>query len=461
MIAALHRLWDGPEPSSGSPRAWYAQPRCRHLLLLGLLSLLLCNAALSIFFKVTDFEWHLREGQRFWSESPFDPRFLPYPLPRILLDGLFVPLGGFLARALAYLLALGLLAGALTAWQGLAAAAQGSRGRDGAGGGALDPALGFAATAFALLVLHPYLARDLNDCGPHITTMTLAVLALVALMRERPLLAGLCLATAAVWAATPLLFLPYLLLKRQWRAATAMLACMALWLLLPALVIGWPIMLDAYGIWLHKLALAFAADDLTTLPYEPARHQSQALRMVFARYLMSFGPEHSIHLDNNLLGHPLFLQFIELPARTAKTIYGIVLLLSGAAFAWRFRRPLRPAAGLAAQPWILPEWALVLLLMPLLAPTAWLHHFTVVLPAAVLVARHALLEGRALAAWRKAALAFIVVVLLLLQRDVVQRELSILVLSYKFDAFAVLLLAALTLTLPQMRNSVDRRLART
>lgn len=457
MTATLRSLWGRAGPSSpGEPLL--ARLAVRRALFAALVLLLACNAALSIFFKETDFEWHLREGLRFWNEGPYDPRFLPYPLPRIMLDGLFLPLGFPLARAVAYLCALGLLAVALATWERLA--------REEGAVPPLSPALRFSAVALALLVLHPYLARDLNDCGPHITTLTLCVLALAALLRRRPLLAGLLLATAAVWAATPLLFLPYLLLKRQGRAAAAMAGGIALWCLLPALAIGWQATLAYHQEWLGRLLATLSEQDLTALPYEPARHQSQALRMVFARFTTHFGPDHPIHLDNDLRDHPLFVQFLDLPMVTAKAAYGALLVALGAAFAWRFRRPLRTAEEEAgSRAWLLPEWALVLLLMPLLGPTAWLHHFAVALPAALLVAHHAVGEGRSLAAWRRWSLGFIAVVLLLLQRDVVQRELSILVLSYKFDAFAMILLLVLTLALPAMRgqagakegrNGVDR-----
>lgn len=465
MTDALRRLWHAAEGEGAlHRRTWLVRG-----LLLSLAALLVSNAVLSVFFKTTDFEWHLREGLRFWTQEPYNPRFLPYPLPRIMLDGLFLPLGFPLARAAAYVVAVALLVLSLIVWHRLTLR---SLPEAGAGLGRYstrNPAFAFVATGLALLVLHPYLARDLNDCGPHITTMTLAVLALAALLQGRAIVAGLLLATAAVWAATPLLFLPYLLLKRQWLAAAAMAAGIVLWCLSPALVVGWQAGVDYYLEWLGRLAASLSEQDLTALPYEPPRHQSQALRMIFARYATHFGPDHPIHIDNNLLGHPLFVQFLDLPARTAKAAYGLLLLLLGAFFAWRFRRPLRRSRGgdgqqdasLAAQPWILPEWALVLLLMPLLAPTAWLHHFAVALPAALLVSAHALAAGRSLALWRKLALGYIVVVLLLLQRDVVQRELSILVLSYKVDGFAMILLAVLTASLPAMRGravyGVDRR----
>lgn len=428
------RWWPKVRGADGAA-PWYGRPRSLRFLLLALLALLLVNAVLSIGFKVTDFEWHLERGWEFLTQRPYQVRYLTYPLPRLMLDAVVAPLPPHWARAVTYPLAVTLLVWTTLAWARLAA-------------GPDDPPWQRWLPALAaLFVLHPYLARDLNDCGPQIMTLAAATAALLALLRGRPIWAGFWLATAFVWKATPLLFLPYLLLKRQWLAAASMLVCSAVWLLLPVLFVGWDAAWQSYELWLRKTLWIAQQPDLTLLGYEAPRHQNQALRMVVARYLTTLGSAHPINAGEDLSANPLYLQFGDLAPATAAQIYQVLLFGLGLVFAWRFRRPWPSARSTGDATSAAREWAAVLLVMTLIGPSAWLHHFAIALAAGILVARD-LLAPRP-GGWRRLAAGFIAIVLLLLQRDVVQRELSLLVLAYKFDAFAMWLLVALVLLPPR------------
>jgi len=312
--------------------AWYRQRWTLRLLLLFLLLYLGQNAVTSMFFKVTDFEWHLDHARALLHERPYEPGFVTYLPARFLLDALYLPLGAW----------------ASAAW--------------------------FALFAIA-------------------------------------------------------------------------------WLLLPALAVGWEALLGAYRDWLAGLLRIAQHPDLSFLGFEPPRHQNQSLRALFARYLQGFGPDHPIHAGHDLSRHPLFLQFLALPTPWPARLYQGAVLLLGLLFAWLFRAAWRrtPASRLLA------EWSVVPIVATLLSPLAWLHHFAVALPAlwlslALIVQRR---EGRGalLAAGCIALVAFV------LQRDLLQHELSVLELSYKLDALAMMLLVALTLWL-ERRGGTARSLAR-
>lgn len=425
----------GQGAATGGWAPWYARPRALQAMTLLLALLLLANAVLSLFFKVTDFEWHLQKGHDFWTLRPYPDKAITYLLPRFLLDGLVAWMEPRWARAVVYPLAVALLA-----WSALTCRRLAAQPGD-------PPWLFWPPLLLALLVIHPYLARDLNDCGPQIVTLACLLGAYLALRGRRPWLAGLLLATAIVWKVTPALFLGYLLLKRQWSALAATLLFTGLWLLLPALVLGLDQTLAVYRQWGGQLVWMLGQADLTVSHIEPPRHHNQGLRLLVARYTMDFGPEHPIHRDGNLSGNPLYVTFLELAPAQAQRVYQAVVLGLGALFAWRFRHRWSDARAGSE----LREWSAVLLLMTLLSPLAWLQHFAVALPAAVIVARDLLLTRGG--GWRPWLAGCIAVVLLLLQRDVVQRELSLLVLSYKLDAFAMWGLVALVLLPPPPRSS--------
>ncbi len=425
------RWWQARDEASATA-PWYGRPRSLQLLALLLLGLLLGNAVLSIGFKVTDFEWHSEKARAFLFARPYPDAAITYLLPRIMLDSVVATLDPLLARALVYPLAVLLLLWSGRSWLRLTAAPD-------------DPLwLRWLPLLSALFVLHPYLARDLNDCGPQIVTLACLTGAFLTLGRRRPLLTGLLIATAIAWKVTPLLVVGYLLLKRQWSAVVATLGWTLVWLALPALVLGWDTTLEVYRKWLEQMAWILGQSDPTVLGFEPPRHQNQSLRMLVARYTMTFEPGHPINRDGDIGAHWLYLTFGNLAPATAQRVYQGVLLLLGALFAWRFRHPWDRMTVQARG----REWSALLLVMTLISPLVWLHHLAVALPAAVFVARD-LLSRRRPPRWRLWAVGFIAVVLLLLQRDVVQRELSLQVLAYKFDAFAMWLLVALVLLPPR------------
>lgn len=407
--------------------AWYRR-RWLLWLLFAFLALYLAQIAVSsMFLKVTDFEWHLEYARRILHERPYDPGFVTYLPARFLLDALYLPLGGA-ARPLGFLLALGLLAWAVRILDRLLEREAG-----------LDANTRGVALLWALVILSDYLGRDLNDCGPGAILLFALVLALSAQLQGRAARCGFWLAFAFAWKTTPLLFLPYLLLKRAWGAAAWFALFAMLWLLVPALVIGWETLLGVYRDWLEGLLRIARNPDLSFLGFELPRHQNQSLRAVFARYLQGFPAGHPIHNDYDLSRHPLFVQFLALAPPWPARLYQGALVALGLLFAWLFRRSW-PATAPARR---LAEWSAVPVIAALLSPLAWLHHFAVALPALWLALAVLAQQRQGLGA--QLAAGFIALAAFVLQRDILQRDLSVLELSYKLDALAMMLLIGLVL----------------
>ena len=407
--------------------AWY-RGRWPVRLILGFLALCLAqNAVTSMFLKVTDFEWHLDHARELFAQRPYDTSFVTYLPARFLLDALYLPLGT-VARPLGYLLSFGLLAWTLRIWNRLLERCLG-----------LDAATRVIALLWALLILSDYLGRDLNDCGPGVILLFAMTLALRAQLEGRALGCGFWLAFAFAWKATPLLFLPYLLLKRAWRSAAWFFLFALLWLLLPGLVIGWDALLRVYGDWFAGLQRIAQSPDLSLLGFEPPRHQNQSLRALFARYLQGFPADHPIHDDYDLSRHPLFVQFLMLPPPWPARLYQGALLLLGLFFAFLFRRPWRVTSA----PRQLAEWSALPIMATLLSPLAWLHHFVVALPALWLAL--AVLAARRQGGGAQSVVGLVALIVFVLQRDLLQRDLSVVELSYKLDAMAMMLLTGFVL----------------
>jgi len=413
--------------SPARPAAWYDGRWTLRLLVAFLALYLAQNVVLSMFFKVTDFEWHLEQARQLFAQRPYDTSFVTYLPARFLLDALYLPLGAA-ARPLGYLLGLGALVWTVVLWDRLL--------RDRL---ALEPRVRAVALLWSLAILSEYLGRDLNDGGPGAILLLCLTLALGAQCDGRGRACGFWLALAFAWKATPLLFLPYLVLKRLWAPLGWFALFALLWLALPGLVVGWETLLGVYREWLEGLARIARSPDLAFLGFEPPRHQNQSLRALFARYLQGFGADHPIHAEDDLSRHPLFVQFLALPAPWPGRLYQAALLLLGLLFAWLFRRPWTATPA----PRRLAEWSVVPILAALLSPLAWLHHFAVALPALWLVLA-AMMRSRQ--GWpAQLAVGAIALAVFVLQRDILQRDLSVLELSYKLDAMAMLLLVALAL----------------
>jgi len=424
------------------------------------------EGVIAIAHRENDFVYHRRFGEDFWAGEPYRHRGNVYPLGRAAFDAGLALLDYRTSRAVCYLLALSCIAGTYWVWMKLTSARAGcptpcplwgqgrGEGRDIASGSASDPSphgkgvsvsshgirevLRSPAVAVSLVIASPFLLRDLDECGLQLLLLGLLSAAAYALARGRAVTSGGFLAAAATYKATPMLFLPLLVWKRQWKAASAM-ACgiLVLNLALPACHLGWGKTLEANGHWMAdaRRILSQTAEAYPSNPgVEPPKVQNLSLRAMFARYLETYPPEHPLHLQ-----HPLFLQFGWLSPSAAKAIVMTVLVLSAIWLAWRSRQPWQesaePLRGFS-QPFA-HEWALTCLLCALLSPVCWKQHLVLAIPIILLAVQRVLQGGR----HGRAALAGLSVcacIFLLGRHGIVGRELSIVLMSYKLDTIALL-----------------------
>ncbi len=303
-----------------------------------------------------------------------------------------------------------------------------------------------APWALAAALVFPYVLRDLDECGLQIFMLFMLTAAGYAVHRGRSASAGFWLGTAITYKMTPVLCLPLLVWKRQWRAVGWSLLVVAVWAALPACMLGWESTLDWHQEWWKRTSSVASGEGAYPAvqgfqpgqgTIEPAKPQNLSLQAALARYLETYPPGHPLHLD-----HPAFFQFGALGPRAAQlTVKGTLVALA-CVLAWRFRR--RWAAHDADLP---AEWAAACLLCAIVSPFCWKQHLVMVLPALFLTIR-SLLGSATMPRWRIATLALIGAIVLLSRRGVVGHELSIVLLSYKADTLAMMVALLLVLTLP-------------
>jgi len=409
-----------------------------------------------VLLRHNDFLLHYKLGVGFLAGKPYlvpdrEPLQDIYPVGRLLLNA---PLGLFpyrVSRGICWTIAVLSLLYSLRLWQRMAQRRQ-----------PVDVATAFAATAFALGLTLPWFTRDLDDCGLQLILLFMLTLGAWWTLRRRSILAGLMLAMAVTYKVTPVFFLPLLLYKRRWREAAWMVVFVAvLNLLLPAAWLGWDKTIMAQHIYFAKVEKIWRASQLgpTTHGIQSAIHQNRSLRSTIGRYLQTYRPGSSEpgselfipHPDDSATGkpigaearpHPLFVQFLDLPAATANLVVTGLLLALAAWLAFAFRRKWGEESNEGNLP---AEWAALMLLCAVLSPVCWGQHLVLAIPAAVLVMRDVLSHRQQM--WRKIALGVIVVFILVPQRELLGKTLMIIVLSYKLETIAVMLLLGLLLTI--------------
>jgi hypothetical protein len=433
---------------------WYETAQFRRWCAIGFCVLIAVKAVHSIGFKDNDFAWHIDLGRTGLMGTPYvhDSGSLigtHYPPGRVLIDSALTLLPYRLARALVFFCAVGALLETARIWRRLADAMQ-----------PVSYQMHFAAAVFALLLLGQWAVRDLDDCGLQILLLFFLTMAGWAVWRGASLATGAWLGLAITWKSTPLIFVPLLIWKRRWLDAAATLAFVLIFNIgLPVLIWGPAATKDALTRYLGEVRKVAALQDPSENGVEPPRPNNQNLSIAITRFLQTYPPGHSLYVNTDFghhicalndttaacPPHPLFVQFLDLPAATAKKIVTTILGIMALALAWRMRRawalakdpPSDHATGALA-----PEWAAACTFAALLSPLAWLHHLSLALPCAYLVIRETLLFP---SRTKYTALALIFVAAWLLQRDPLSYTLSAVVMSYHAQVFAMLLLIAMTL----------------
>ncbi|HEX6985468.1 MAG TPA: glycosyltransferase family 87 protein [Planctomycetaceae bacterium] len=420
-------------------RTWSAPPRLTWLLLGVAAAAVLVEGYYGVFWRKNDYSVHVVYGRFFLDGEPYRTSGATayYPLARLWLNASLASFEYYTGRALCYAAAVLSLGLTFRIWSKLARPAV-----------PLPDEKQTAAIGWTVAVLLPYLIRDLDECGLQLLLLFFLSAAGYAFAHGRKAQSGFWLGLAIVYKATPLLFLPLLVWKREWRTAGWAVAFTVALSLLPATYLGWDETVAAQRFWFGRAGdILKNQQAYPSVPgIEPPKTQNVSLKALVARYLETHPPGHPLRVD-----HPLFVQFGSLsPEAAAKTVTAVILLL-GAGIAWRMRRRWgRPIDD----PNFAAEWAVACLFVALMSPLCWRQHLVMAIPCAYLVARERLGPGAA-GGWRKRLPVAAACVILLTRREVIGQELAHLLLTYKLDTLAVLSYALLGLTLPRPAANHD------
>lgn len=298
----------------------------------------------------------------------------------------------------------------------------------------LDSAMVLAVEVVTLVLGAQYILRDLDDGGPHLLLLTILVGGAYCVSRGRDILGATWFGLATVLKAPAGLFLPFLLWKRQWKLAGLSVAAAILWTMLPMVWMG-PASWWSHEVeWTRTVLQSVLGDPTPGVQASEQRVQNQSLKLAVTRYLVTYPDGHPLRVS-----HPAYAAFLDLDPeaarRVATGIVGILLLVC----AWLMRRPYR---GRDDPAWLL-ECSAVLILALLLSPVTWTQHLVFVVPALYLIAAEGC--GRSLGAAASAAMWAYAVPALLLNREVLGKDLSLLLLSYHMHTLALLLVLAVVL----------------
>ena len=286
-----------------------------------------------------------------------------------------------------------------------------------------------------LVLASHYIIRDLDDGGPHIILLAILVGGIYLVWKGRVELGAIWFGLATALKVTPGLFLPFFLWKRQWRLAVCSSIAAAFWIALPVVWMGPSSWWSHHQQW-TRIALGSALGARAEVAAQSElRVQNQALRPALMRYLVSYPEDHPLRPL-----HPGSLPALNLAPPTASGLATLAMLGLLAVCAWQARRRYHGSSDPA---WLL-EASAVLVLAALFSPVTWVQHLVLLVPALYLIASED--RGiRRLGSPATAAMAAYVVLALVLNREVLGKDLYLLLLSYYSHTLCMLLVLGVLL----------------
>jgi hypothetical protein len=223
-----------------------------------------------------------------------------------------------------------------------------------------------------ILTSRPILS-DLQHGNINILILFVCMAGLIAFRNRRDWLAGTLIGLAAAIKVTPLLFVPYFAIKRQWNIVGASLCSfLALLFLVPSLVIGF-----GQNLWLVRSWSGAMIEPYVLEGKVETLQTNQSLPGVTLR-LLTDSP--GIDLPDGSLGRVNWFSVSPQAALgcVKAIMFGLLVWIG-----WLSRRP----ASDRTDPRLAMECAMVFIAMLLVSERSWKHHFvTMTLPYAVLVA---------------------------------------------------------------------------
>jgi alpha-1,2-mannosyltransferase len=251
-------------------------------------------------------------------------------------------------------------------------------------------------------------------------------------MRRREWAGGFVLGFAIALKCTPALFVPYFLLKRQWTMVAATATAAACFTLSPIVVMGPSQYAHTMAFWFEHALEGFASPDPSVGVLGNEQIQNVSLRPALARFLMRLPPGHKSRYE-----HPLSVDFFNLSPVAAGVVVKLLLLAMVAGVAWVFRGRVTERNSVP----VLWECATVSIMILLLSPITWGQHCVGVIPILYLFVRTHVC-GLSHARWMYWALAAYAVLTLVLNRELIGKELTWLLDSYRIPTWCLLGLGA-------------------
>lgn len=251
-------------------------------------------------------------------------------------------------------------------WGALVVALRAARdlvyGGDGASTRTALPPMLSAAVLLPLLLSIRWVSANFEHLQINITILALTLIGLVWHRAGRDRAGGFAIGTAAALKVMAVLFVPYFLWRRQWRAAFWTTLFAAAWSVLPVLFYGVGGMMHQYAAWRDGLQVGWGVGKMNLSVYAMA---------------------------DRLIGHRL-VPFANagvdaLPASGSRAVViaaGALLLLVTIAACWLFRGAYRPGSRATVA-----EWSIVLLVSSIFGTVAWKYYLvTLLLPMMLFVA---------------------------------------------------------------------------
>ncbi|HVU90024.1 MAG TPA: glycosyltransferase family 87 protein [Pirellulales bacterium] len=379
-----------------------------------------------VFRYDNDFLWHRNLGLDFLNDRVYETFAFHYPPARAMIDAVTAWLPYRVDRALWLVATCAGLAWCVRFWSTIGAA----------------PGRRWGLPAgIAVAVMGCYIVRDLPECGLQLFLLCMLSVGLWALLRGRPALCGWSLGLAAVYKVTPVIFLPYLLWKRQWRAAGWMAAASACFCALPAVYLGWQKDVTLHRQWLSFVGYTLSLEDPSENGVEKPVLRNQSFPLMLARLVQKYPADHPLYVKSDA-----FVCLARLEPPQAKNFVRAVLACMAIALAWRFRQRCDLSDGGIS---LAGEWSAVCILIAIMSPLCWLQHLVLAIPAALLFAQAA--AARTVMRWQVIVAGMATGLALLVHRDLIGVTLCDMLSCYQPHTVAALLIMLLVLTLGPCR----------
>jgi Glycosyltransferase family 87 len=210
---------------------------------------------------------------------------------------------------------------------------------------------------------------------------------------ERPIMAGLFLGLAGAVKYIALSYIPYLALRRRWRAAGSTAACWVGWMLLPAISVGWTRNLNYIA---RALGGLFAMSDPDVGSARPGTSPTLGTLAGISGVVWERSVSLTSAVMRHLGKHPGKIWAIAalLGLAVSCLIFAWWLVRKSGFTLWADRGLPADAQVASGRALVLGEWSAVLTATLLFSPQLTERHFVLLLPVTVLASFEFLIAGR-------------------------------------------------------------------